>query len=766
MEPSTSYYAHSPNAKGERHLLADHLRATAELARQFSEAFGGEAEAFLAGLLHDLGKYGDLFQRRLRGEEHGIDHWSLGAWVALTQHRNPAVALAVQGHHLGLQQLTKDTLLEMDARRLGESHPLKLRLSEASPEAVLSRLHGDGLSMPEVTPTCYGPRIRTTASAMLDVRMLFSALVDADHTNTAAHFEPVGSDTARFAGEGTPLCPDHALRVLLDHVRHLAAKSTAAPRVNAMRADLLEACLQAATASPGVWTLSAPTGAGKTLGMLAFALRHAQEYGLRRIVMVIPYLSVIEQTADTYRRILCPHFGDDYVLEHHSLSETKRTPCTATEGGDDEEEGSRRLRSLTERWEAPLVVTTSVQVLESLFASRPSPCRKLHRLAESVILFDEVQTIPEHLAVATLTALAWLAERYRSSVVFATATQPAFTHLDKAVRNMGDAGWKPREIVPSRLRLYDRARRTRVSWPDPEEATPWRDLAEQLAEADQVLCIVNLKSHARDLARDLYAQGVEGVYHLSTAMCPAHRRAMLRLVRGRLNRDQPCHLISTQCVEAGVDIDFPLVYRALAPLEGIAQAAGRCNRNGARACGEVRVFVPEDHPFPPLGGGYKQATGLVAALLRQRGPEKLDLDDPALFSDYYRRFYDLAQTETSSPELREAILLQDFPRVAELYQLIKQDTFNVLVPYHAGRFAKLAQEVRARGLAADWIRRAQPYTVGEYRSRDSALSVYLESVPVTGALLSTDWFIYTGASTDYSRLFGLSSERTLGTAII
>lgn len=734
-----AYLAHSANVAGRPQTLGEHLRRTAEIAALFASSFGASDEARLAGLLHDLGKYRDLFQLRLQGKASGVDHWSAGALLAYQRCKNVAVALAAQGHHTGLQSLV--ALQDLSRHGLADGRVRDLRAPDADPDVLRERLLGDGLSLSVPPSTLYGPRLRDTASAMLDVRMLFSALVDADFLDTEAHFAGRPPIQPREA-DGPPLRSDEALTILLDHLTRVAADSPASRAVNGIRADLLDACLTAATKPQGLWTLSAPTGAGKTLATLAFALQHAVIHGLRRIVVVIPYLSIIEQTADTYRAILSSHFGEPYVREQHSLSGARREPeQRAGSDLDGDTEEHRLARAGADNWDAPVVITTSVQMLESLFSNRPSACRKLHRLAGSVILFDEVQTLPDHLAIPTLATLSRLAERYRTTVVFSTATQPAFADLDQHVRKLGDSGWQPQEIVPAERDLFDRARRTRVRWPDLNRPAPWTEVAGELSGFPQALCIVNVKRHARELHASL-SERVDGdCFHLSTAMCPAHRRAVLKLVRGRLARGETCRLVSTQCVEAGVDLDFPVVYRALGPLESIAQAAGRCNRNGRLAeKGEVRVFVPEDASLP--NGAYEQATSVTRMMLNQRGPQGMDIDDPGLFAEYYRLLYAMARPEQKRPELWEAIKRQDFAKVAGIYRLIEQDSINVLVPYDPPAFAQLVAEARAHGLSAAWIRHARPHTVSVFRPKETDhIWEVLEPVHAGRRGSGDDWFI-------------------------
>jgi len=751
-----SLLAHSRCKDGSRiDTVADHLKAVSERAAEYAAAFGAADEARLAGLLHDLGKYGSLFQQRLKGHAEHIDHWSAGAWQALQlRHAGLAAALVVQGHHTGLQRADKAALASLDPAKWDPRMHDQWRLSETGTETLMQCLRDDGLSPTAPMSSLYDHAGKKVA-AMLDVRMLFSALVDADYIETEAHFDAVnGIKKPRRCGP--ELNPTRTLEVLLARVAELARSSDADSKVNELRADLLNACLEKAAGSQGQYTLTAPTGSGKTLAMLAFALKHAATHSLRRIVMVIPYLNIIDQTAKVYRAMLTPEFGEDYVLEHHSLAGTR---------GKDEirDCDENRQAELSENWDAPLVVTTSVQMLESLFANRPSACRKLHRLAQSVILFDEVQTLPADLAIPALAALSRLVERYRSTVVFATATQPAFTHLDEHVRKYCACGWQPREIVRTELKLFDRARRTKVEWPDLDSHTTWDELAGRLAADDcqQVLCVVNLKRHALLLFQKLRARGVpeEGLFHLSTNMCPAHRRVVLWCIHRRLRAGKPCRLVSTQCVEAGVDIDFPIAYRAWGPLDSIAQVAGRCNRNGRlRQLGSVRVFVPEDDSYPPKG--YRQAADIARVLFKCKAAE-LDIDDPTLFMEYYRQLYSIAQPQNRNEALRDAIDRQDFVMVAELFRLIPDASINVLVPYDAKAYAELAESVQRDGISRDWIHAARPYTIGVYRPKPGApIARWLEPVKTVATRRAEDWFIYLRAE-HYDRKTGLTPPESL-----
>jgi CRISPR-associated endonuclease Cas3-HD len=745
----STFLGHSQNGAGCVEHLRDHLESVAARAAEYAKAFGAHDEGNLTGLLHDVGKYGALFQRRLQGLEKGIDHWSAGAWTALMsyQRKGIAAALAIQGHHLGLQQASKDALRELDLRKLAERHPFNLKLSEPTQGILLERLRDDGLALPnpqDLPESVYGGLQTPSAAAMLDVRMLFSALVDADFIETEAHFHGLPDCSKCYRDPGMLLDAEHALSILLAHLEEIAHKSQASAHVNQLRADLLDACLEAADSPQGVFTLTAPTGTGKTLSSLAFAVKHARVHRLRRIVIVIPYLSIIEQTVLTYRRafnaLLPPADLDRFILEHHSLTGTRGRPEGNAGGGyDPENENLANSRLLAENWDAPIIVTTSVQFLESLFSNRPSTCRKLHRLAESVVLFDEVQTLPTRLAIPTLATLSRLAERYRATIVFGTATQPAFTHLSNSVHEFSGCHWHPREIVPAQLELFKRAKRTHVNWPKMDCGTSWAELAEELSQHEQLLCIVNLKRHALMLYEELGKHVSEGLFHLSTNMCPSHRMTILDAVRSLLELGKACRLVSTQCVEAGVDVDFPLVCRAFGPLEAITQASGRCNRNGRASNGCVQVFLPEEESYPD--GSYRQAASVTRMLLKEHGD--LDIDQPETFTRYYALLYDLSKPENQGRELREAIKDQHFVRVAQEYRVIEKNAINVLVAYDHEVFRQLADEVRATGLSGSWIAKARPHAIGLFRpGPDDPIRRWLELVPLTKGAYSEEWFIY------------------------
>ncbi len=738
------YFAHSQNDIGEEELLRLHLSRVSERAACYARAFGADHEAELAGILHDIGKYGDLFQQRLRGQASKVDHWSAGAWLSLMYYRENGIAsaAAIQGHHIGLQSISKDSFAQLDPQIIRENHPLNLQVSESDYDVLVERSQGDGIVLPD--PAAIGASLYKhgdlPAARMLDVRMLYSALVDADFIETEAFFREKETGRPEYRREGRPLEPATLLKSLEDFLSHLAKGSKASPAVNELRQELLSRCIESGSWQQGVYTLTAPTGSGKTLSLLAFALNHAAEHDLRRIIVVIPYLSIIEQTADSYRQAL-KAAGDtsEIVIEDHSLADTR--------DGDipDLMTGQHVARLLAENWDAPIIITTSVQFFESLFGNRPSTCRKLHRIPGSVILFDEIQTLPRRLAVPTLAALSHLAHHYRCTIVFSTATQPAFGHLEPSIRTFAKEGWKPEEIVAPESMLFNRAPLIRWTWPDLETRLSWDELACQLATDDcrQALCIVNLKRHALEVFRRLQESGTEGLFHLSTSMCPNHRRQVLARCYQRLASGEACRLVSTQCIEAGVDIDFPVVMRAIGPLDSIVQAAGRCNRNGNIPFGRLLVFYPEEETSLYPDGAYAQAASVTGIVLAEYGGNGVVLPDQTIFSEYYRELYDVSGTAEANKELQNAIRLGNFVDVAKQYRMIEQNAINVLVPYDRIEYEHLVSRADGKNITRDWIIEARPHCISVFRPRDDdPITPHLEPAgfPHEGEH-SHQWFI-------------------------
>lgn len=690
---------------------------------------------------HDLGKYADQFQRRLLTPfaEKGKDHSTAGAATVLGcyKHCGEIAALSIDGHHIGLQQIKRANIWLSEICQNIKNKERCCLLTETNFRLLIERYKEDGLPFPPISKGVSHSTLhdeKSAAAAMLDVRMLFSALTDADFLNTEAHFSGSPECPVKYRPEGPLLDPDACIRRLNEYMDSLRSENKSSDQIQSIRDTLFRCCQEEARNDQGIFTLSAPTGAGKTLSMLAFALYHAQKHHIRRIILVMPYLNIIEQTHKVYRKLFneAHGFPDNYILEDHSLAHQNDDD----EAADHENESQKTQRLLAENWDAPIILTTSVKCLESLMANRSSSCRKLHRLAGSIILFDEVQTLPPKLIVLTLATLSRLADPkgpYRSSIVFSTATQPAFDHLHSRVSELNPSGWIPKEVVSEKQHLFaSAANRVDVHWRQDQPITK-EDLINEISKYDQILCIFNLKRHAKEIAEKLKEKGTNEVCHLSTNMCPAHRKSVLEKVHNYLDPEnpKPICLISTQCVEAGVDLDFPVVYRALAPLESLAQAAGRCNRNGIRPeKGKVVIFrLASDGrcEFPP---GYKEGvdtTGIYLNTLKHNNQllDTLEIfNNPELFRRYYQQFYDLTGRikgeRRDEKELLIAVEAGDFVRTAQHYKLIDQDSINVVTPYDRTVFDDLIEEMESDGyrdieFIRQWIAKARPYTVSMVR---------------------------------------------------
>jgi CRISPR-associated endonuclease/helicase Cas3 len=453
-----------------------------------------------------------------------------------------------------------------------------------------------------------------------------------------------------------------------------------------VRDDVLNACLAAAESKPGLFSLTVPTGGGKTLSGLAFALKHAAAHGLRRVIYVAPYLSILDQNARVVREALGVGRDDPAVFEHHSLAEPP--------GGEGLNETARAAAARrAENWDAPVVLTTSVQFFESLFSNRPSRCRKLHNVARSVVLLDECQTLPPELVASTCSVLGQLAAQLGCTVVLCTATQPAFGHEDLEGDRLRDVT----EIAPPALHLFSRLRRVRVAWPKPTDPPlSWEAVAARMREGRAALCVVNTRRAARELFAALRPAG--DAFHLSTSMCPAHRLAVLDEVRRRLAEGAPCFLVSTQLIEAGVDVDFPLVLRELAPLEAVIQAAGRCNREGllngvgGSPGGRVEVFrsaaaAAEPSKYYPPDRWYKAGRAVLETSFLSAGREPR-IDAPEDVQEYFERLYRAGHLdERGIQPARERFA---FKEVAESYRLIDDDAESVVVATWKAREAEVS----------------------------------------------------------------------------
>lgn len=657
--------------EGRPHLLLEHLQGVAARAERFAAAFAAR-QAFYAGLWHDIGKYGKDFQNRI-WSENGFeahledaatqrDHSTAGAIHAhrvLGAQGTPLV-FAIAGHHAGLADRAEL------AERLKSKQERYATAMKAEPPAAL--LATEPMVQPDV---CQSPR-----GLEMWTRFLFSALCDADFLDTEAFYD---AGRAAMRGGGASL---EELAKRLDHHLDGLQFRAATTEVNRVRAEVLAACRAAARQSPGLFSLTVPTGGGKTLAAMAFGLAHARYHGLERVIVAIPFTSIIEQNAAVYRTAL----GDDEVIEHHSTLDPERE--------------TYRNRVASENWDARVVVTTTVQLFESLFANRPGRCRKLHRLARSVIVLDEAQTLPTGLLLPILDALGLLAERFGSTIVFATATQPALGRSP----SLPDGLPGIREIVPTSMNAFARLHRVRVRTPS---LIPTRldDLADEIAREPDVLVIVHRRDDARELTKTLDARlGHHETMHLSALMCAEHRAEVLALIHQRKRVGLPVRLVATQLVEAGVDLDFPVVYRALGGLDAMAQAAGRCNREGRLPdLGELRIFTPFSKPPP----GVAETAQAVARGLLANAPD-LDLFASASQSSYFERLY--GARDLDDKRIQEARRELRFREVAGSFRMIEDDwSAPIVVPF--GDAAARVAAIAAAGPSRARLRALQRFLV-------------------------------------------------------
>jgi CRISPR-associated endonuclease/helicase Cas3 len=714
-----------------RHSLTDHLRGTAELAGGFAAAFGARDAGYFLGLAHDAGKASCSWQEGLAeaektGGKVGIDHKTLGVYLAANRGLEIA-QFALHGHHGGL------TCRDHIGRTMRQERADGGQRRRAEAEAVLR------LMVPELfdsTPVPLPPGFDQLTAREFLVRFLFSCLVDADALDTGAH------RSGATRPQVTPAADFGELTARFEHRRAEFLGGRERSPADRWRDRVYQSCVAAAGGEEGLYRLAAPTGSGKTLATAAFALRHAAMHGKARVIVAVPFITITEQNAGVYRRFLDPGEPGEQpvVLEHHSHVDF-----------DSRSADDRWRRLAAENWDAPFVVTTTVQLFESLFGRRPSRMRKVHRLANSVIVLDEVQALPHALLVPLADALLLLARHFGATVVLSSATQPELWSLGP-LRDV-----RPRDIVKDPVPLFRAMRHARFEWwlkPGPS----LEDVARRAArEPGGALVVVNTVKDARAVFAALRACPASDamVRHLSAAMCPAHRQDVLGEVRECLCAKRPVLLVSTQLVEAGVDVDFPVVYRAAAPADSLWQAAGRANREGrlGDGGGRVVVFDPSDGGMPP---SYRTQVGTT---LWHFGPGKPDPDDLATLSQYYQDLYRSIGVESRTgrgaaiQRHREAM---DFLAVADgpereaagprdralAFRMIDDDSVPVVVAYGtAAQRQKVAEAIaRLRDPdAADrrWLRVLQPYTVPVRTSTAARPEVAAMLRPVAGDL--SEW---------------------------
>jgi CRISPR-associated endonuclease/helicase Cas3 len=727
-----TYWAHSDDLP-EAHPAArwqplnEHLRQVGAIAEALAKETkpsdpGFHSAAKATGLLHDIGKYTEEFQRKIRGEVLQAPHSAYGAAIAWKANAAEA-AYAISGHHAGLPN------------RKGSRAGLLERMWEVDGKLDHLRRIAD-IDCPELLE-CAGLLQAFAADVKtsdLRMRMLFSCLVDADKIDSSGNSQT-----------GGPLSAASRLDQVLFSIEQRAATVPDGP-VKQARMDVLAACRAAAGRPGNIFSLTVPTGGAKTLSSMAFALKRAVAFPeVRRIIVVIPYLSIIEQNAQVFIDAL----GADAILEHHSGD----TDSSDNEDADDKPHKQRA----TENWDAPIIVTTSVRFFESLFSHRPADLRRVHNIARSIVILDEVQTLPRQFVQPILSMIEDLANNWQTTFLFCTATQPEFEKSEKSKER--DPRWEPRtvqEIMPNPHELFGQLKRVEVDWP--RGKSTWNTIAAGMVKAGRALCIVNTRRHAVALFREVSADpdiDDASIFHLSTLMCAAHRLKTIEKIKARL--DDPtarCVVVSTQLIEAGVDLDFPVVYRAEGPLDSIAQAAGRCDREGrltaaaGRPAGKVVVFEPEDAGLPP--GVYREATARTHVLIEDGG---LSIDNPDCIRQYFDRLY--GEGADLGGELEELRRAEKFRDVSERFELIEDNTQTIFVPYDTKALELIAQ-LRATGVLYLKLRRdLQRYTVGIYEKefRTAVARGILREVRPGSDL----WICQEGF---YDRQFGFVTEPT------
>ena len=705
MFAKLSYYAHSAqdelgNLLPYEHwqTLQSHSVNVGEMAAEFARVFGAQEIACQTGKLHDLGKYSEAFNHRLHGGP-SVDHATAGAKIAVERWGGvigKLMAFCIAGHHAGL------------ANGSGEGnnrHTLKdrLALQFGADIPALDNLWQQEIKLPE---TLSAPPLKADAhhpffSYAFFTRMLYSCLVDADYLDTEAFYSNLENKVAERSGYPDLNVLQHNFNQFINEFRRRIAEApeqTEAEKRNAalnrLRSEILDHAVEQAAQPQGLFTLTVPTGGGKTFTSMSFALEHAKRHDMRRVIYVIPFTSIIEQNAAEFRKAF-GELGEQAVLEHHSTFDDGKLQNEATKD---------KLRLASENWDAPIVVTTAVQFFESLFADRSSRCRKLHNIAGSVIILDEAQMLPLNLLLPIMQAIKELAQNYRCSVVMCTATQPAVQAENGFYRGFENV----REIAPKPTALFDKLRRTTVQYIGTQTDV---DLLTKLAEHPKMLVIVNNRRHARSLYDQ--AKHLDGTFHLTTLMCAKHRSQKLDEIRGRLKNGEPCRVIATSLIEAGVDVDFPLVMRAEAGLDSVAQAAGRCNREGKRPSENsfVWIFAPEDKwQAPPELATQAAVMRLTADSFSD------DLLSTQAVAAYFAELYQLKGNELDNKKIlkmhndRGQSLDFPFQTIADKFRMIESHMQPLIIPFD-GEAENLISSLHHADHIGGLLRKLQPYTV-------------------------------------------------------
>lgn len=673
------YFAHSNENtdKSDWQPLVEHLRNVAYLAQDFAAVFGAAPWGHAGGWGHDAGKATIRFTHRLEGNPARVDHVTFGARLAREHAGRLGILLsyAIVGHHGGLPDGGM------------QERQLHYRLDQGTEDDA--ELLPDWPTPGELQLPFLLEQKNAMFSLAFFIRMIFSCLVDADFLDTERFCSP---QKAAWRTLGQPVDLSSLQTTLRDYVAGKEDNSTPG-KVNTLRKNIVRQCRAKASLPQGFFSLTVPTGGGKTLSSLTFALDHAVHHGCRRVIYAIPFTSIIEQNARVFRDAI----GEEHVLEHH---------CNYREGEQGEHAAYNRWRGLaTENWEAPVIVTTNVQLFESLFSNMTSRCRKLHNIAASVIVLDEAQALPTEYLEPCLAVLKELVAHYSCSVVLCTATQPALDDTSLLRSALPDI----REIIDDPGQLFTQLKRVRVDFAGPMNNT---ELAGRLNRHEQVMAIVSTKKQAQEVFSGLATR--EGAFHLSTNLYPAHRLRVLTTIRNRLNEGLVCRVVATSLVEAGVDVDFPVLYRAIAGLDSIAQAAGRCNREGRLDFGQVYVYEPETMPNMPWL--QRRISRTRETLRTLPGKDCLGL---VAMRRFFELLYDVEPLDAKNivkrlnPNLHRELILP-FREVARDFRLIEDEGVGVIMPgvaHDKEQIHTLVKQLREDRSRNEIRRKLQHYTV-------------------------------------------------------
>lgn len=662
--------------------IKEHCEGTAAFAEDMASAFGANQWAKLCGLWHDIGKYSPKFQQHIiassgydtTARDPGmVDHSTAGALLAKEELKGLCLPIAycICGHHSGLMDYVGDGRSNLDFHLSSQSQHYLDDIRQFIPKDKKLPT----LPMPKFDNSSQKPK-----AWHLWIRMLFSCLVDADWLDTERFMKPDD-----FSARGHYNTLEQMKPVLDDYLRE-KGKNAPKTEVNAIRAEVQDACRKAGSLPQGIYSLTVPTGGGKTLSSFLWAMEHAMKHDLKRIIIAIPYTSIVTQTADNLRKI----FGEDNIVEHHSYANFDKMP-------DDKR---RKMKLATENWDAPIIVTTNVQLFESLYSNKTSHCRKLHNIAKSVLILDEVQTLLAENLQPIIDILVSLSKYMGTSILFTTATQPAFSGTIGSGLSKFE-GLESKEIIHDVDGLFKAMRRVKIDFR--KEAYSYDALANEISKSDQVLCVVNTRGEAQQLYNALPDKN--NTFHLSRMMCQQHISDKLAVIKERLQNGEPAKVISTQLIEAGVDIDFPVVWREMAGLDSITQSAGRCNREGKLKEGLVHVFQIEGSK---LRGIMAKAASTAEDML---DAGENDFLSPETAKDYFRLFYaKLNETDKSGIAASLYKPYPDFESAANAFQMIDDNSLTVYVPYSEDGEA-LTEQLRNGEYSAQLMRKLQRYSV-------------------------------------------------------